>query len=53
MFDSIDILAYLPILIGLYMFYKVFNPLAVAIIYKIKYGEKVVIKFWPLVGTFG
>lgn len=43
----------ISIIIGIYVFYKVFNPLAIAIYYKYKYGELCVIKFWPLLGAFG
>jgi len=50
---NLSYFGYILLAIGLFMFYKVFNPLAVAIYYKMKYGELCVIKFWPLLGAFG
>jgi hypothetical protein len=46
-------LYYLVILFVGYILWKLFYPLLVAIKYKIKYKEQIVIRFLPFLGSFG
>ena len=51
--EILTIIAYLFISLVTFAVYLIFRPLFLAIMYKIKYGDKVIIKFHPITGIIG
>ena len=51
--EILTIVAYLFISLVTFAGFLIFRPLFFAIMYKIKYGDKVIIKFYPVSGIVG
>ena len=51
--EILTIIAYLFISLVTFAVFLIFRPLFLAIMYKIKYGDKVIIKFYPIRGMLG
>lgn len=49
----LNLLLYIFVGFVLYLAWKIHYPLFVAILYKLRYGEMVIIKFFPFLGALG